>query len=181
VKYVVCNADEGDPGAFMDRSVLEGDPHTVLEGMMIAAYAIGASHGYVYCRAEYPLAVKRLKRAIALLTEKGYLGQNIFGSSVYFDVKLRGWRALCGEETALIASIEGKRGTPRPRPFPAVRSCGKPPASITSVRQRSLDYLNGAADTRLGTGKQGDQGLRGCRAGKRRPGGSYQGSPSARS
>jgi len=89
VKYVVCNADEGDPGAFMDRSVLEGDPHSVLEGMMIAAYAIGASHGYSYCRAEYPLAVKRLKRAISRLKEKGYLGTNIFGSSMALDVKLK--------------------------------------------------------------------------------------------
>ena len=151
VKYVVCNADEGDPGAFMDRSVLEGDPHTVLEGMMIAAYAIGASHGYVYCRAEYPLAVKRLKRAIALLTEKGYLGQNIFGSSMCFDVKLKEGAGafVCGEETALIASIEGKRGTPRPRPpFPAVKGLWGKPTSINNVETFAnvpWIILNGAA------------------------------------
>jgi len=136
VKYVVCNADEGDPGAFMDRSVLEGDPHSVLEGMMIAAYAIGASHGYIYCRAEYPLAVKRLKRAITLLREKGYLGKNIFGSSLSFDVKLKEGAGafVCGEETALIASIEGKRGTPRPRPpFPAVKGLWGKPTIINNV------------------------------------------------
>jgi len=136
VKYVVCNADEGDPGAFMDRSVLEGDPHSVLEGMMIAAYAIGARHGYIYCRAEYPLAVKRLKRAIALLKAKGYLGTNIFGSSLSFDVKLKEGAGafVCGEETALIASIEGKRGTPRPRPpFPAVKGLWGKPTSINNV------------------------------------------------
>ena len=150
-KYVVCNADEGDPGAFMDRSVLEGDPHTVLEGMMIAAYAIGASHGYVYCRAEYPLAVKRLKRAIALLTEKGYLGRNIFGSSMCFDVKLKEGAGafVCGEETALIASIEGKRGTPRPRPpFPAVKGLWGKPTSINNVETFAnvpWIILNGAA------------------------------------
>jgi NADH-quinone oxidoreductase subunit F len=150
-KYVVCNADEGDPGAFMDRSVLEGDPHTVLEGMMIAAYAIGASHGYVYCRAEYPLAVRRLKRAIALLTEKGYLGKNIFGSSMCFEVKLKEGAGafVCGEETALIASIEGKRGTPRPRPpFPAVKGLWGKPTSINNVETFAnvpWIILNGAA------------------------------------
>ncbi len=136
VKYVVCNADEGDPGAFMDRSVLEGDPHSVLEGMMIAAYAIGAGHGFIYCRAEYPLAVKRLKRAIGLLSEKGYLGKNIFGSALSFDVKLKEGAGafVCGEETALIASIEGKRGTPRPRPpFPAVKGLWGKPTSINNV------------------------------------------------
>ncbi|MEI8188470.1 MAG: NADH-ubiquinone oxidoreductase-F iron-sulfur binding region domain-containing protein, partial [candidate division NC10 bacterium] len=151
VKYVVCNADEGDPGAFMDRSVLEGDPHTVLEGMMIAAYAIGASHGYIYCRAEYPLAVKRLKRAILLLREKGYLGQNIFGSAMCFDVKLKEGAGafVCGEETALIASIEGKRGTPRPRPpFPAVKGLWGKPTSINNVETFAnvpWIILNGAA------------------------------------
>jgi NADH-quinone oxidoreductase subunit F len=135
----------------MDRSVLEGDPHTVLEGMMIAAYAIGASHGYVYCRAEYPLAVKRLKRAIALLTEKGFLGKNIFGSSMCFDVKLKEGAGafVCGEETALIASIEGKRGTPRPRPpFPAVKGLWGKPTSINNVETFAnvpWIILNGAA------------------------------------
>jgi NADH-quinone oxidoreductase subunit F len=135
----------------MDRSVLEGDPHSVLEGMMIAAYAIGASHGYIYCRAEYPLAVKRLKRAISRLKEKGYLGTNIFGSSMAFDVKLKEGAGafVCGEETALIASLEGKRGTPRPRPpFPAVKGLWGKPTSINNVETFAnvpWIILNGAA------------------------------------
>ena len=136
VKYVVCNADEGDPGAFMDRSVLEGDPHSVLEGMMIAAHAIGASHGYIYCRAEYPLAVKRLKHAIVLLREKGYLGKNIFSSSLSFDVKLKEGAGafVCGEETALIRSIEGERGQPRVRPpYPTDRGLWGHPTVINNV------------------------------------------------
>jgi NADH-quinone oxidoreductase subunit F len=151
VKYMVCNADEGDPGAFMDRSVLEGDPHAVLEGMMLAAYAIGASHGYIYCRAEYPLAVKRLKRAIAALREQGYLGTNIFGSGFSFDVKLKEGAGafVCGEETALLASIEGKRGTPRPRPpFPAVKGLWGKPTCINNVETLAnipWIVLNGAA------------------------------------
>ena len=136
VKYVICNADEGDPGAFMDRSVLEGDPHSVIEGMMIAGYAIGAEHGYIYCRAEYPLAVKRLKLAIKLLGERGYLGKNIFGSSFSFELKLKEGAGafVCGEETALMASIEGKRGTPRPRPpYPAVKGLFGKPTNINNV------------------------------------------------
>lgn len=120
-KYVVCNADEGDPGAFMDRSVLESDPHRVIEGMALAAYAVGASHGFIYVRAEYPLAVKRLRTAISQAERLGVLGRNIFNTTFDFDVKVRlgAGAFVCGEETALIASIEGRRGTPRPRPpFP---------------------------------------------------------------
>lgn len=122
VKYIVCNADEGDPGAFMDRNVLESDPHSVIEGMLIAAYAIGAKQGYIYCRAEYPLAIHRLKIAIEQATEKGYLGDKIFGTDFSFHLKIKEGAGafVCGEETALIASIEGKRGMPRIRPpFPA--------------------------------------------------------------
>ncbi len=135
-KYVICNADEGDPGAFMDRSVLEGDPHSVIEGMMICGYAIGASVGYIYCRAEYPLAVRRLKKAIRLLEEKGYLGDNLFGSNFSFRIKLKEGAGafVCGEETALMQSIEGKRGTPRPRPpYPAVKGLWGKPTNINNV------------------------------------------------
>ncbi|MEN8164063.1 MAG: NADH-quinone oxidoreductase subunit NuoF [Acidobacteriota bacterium] len=130
VKYVVCNADEGDPGAFMDRSVLEGDPHAVLEGMIICGKAIGAGFGYIYCRAEYPLAIHRLEVAIADAVAKGYLGQNIFGSGFNFEIKIKQGAGafVCGEETALFASIEGERGMPRIRPpFPAESGVfGKP-------------------------------------------------------
>lgn len=129
-KYLICNADEGDPGAFMNRRVLESDPHSVIEGMIIAAYAIGASMGYIYCRAEYPIAVQNLNIAIGQAREFGFLGQNIFGTDFSFDVEVRmgAGAFVCGEETALIASIEGKRGEPRPRPpFPAVKGVwGKP-------------------------------------------------------
>jgi bidirectional [NiFe] hydrogenase diaphorase subunit len=121
-KYVICNADEGDPGAFMDRSVLESDPHRVLEGMILAAYAVGASKGYIYCRAEYPLAVKRLKIAIRQAERLGLLGKRIGDSDFGFEIEIRlgAGAFVCGEETALIASVEGKRGVPRPRPpFPA--------------------------------------------------------------
>ncbi len=130
VKYVVCNADEGDPGAFMDRSVLEGDPHSVLEGMIICARAVGASSGYIYCRAEYPMAIRRLTIAIDAAREKGYLGKDILGSGFDFDVKIKQGAGafVCGEETALFASIEGQRGMPRIRPpFPAEKGLwGKP-------------------------------------------------------
>ncbi|MBR6533647.1 MAG: NAD(P)H-dependent oxidoreductase subunit E, partial [Clostridia bacterium] len=122
-KYVVCNADEGDPGAFMDRSVLEGDPHCLVEAMAIAGYAIGATEGYVYVRAEYPIAVKRLQKAIDQAREYGLLGKNIFGSGFDFDlfIRLGAGAFVCGEETALMTSIEGNRGEPRPRPpYPAV-------------------------------------------------------------
>ncbi|MGN1235134.1 MAG: NAD(P)H-dependent oxidoreductase subunit E, partial [Christensenellaceae bacterium] len=124
VKYVCCNADEGDPGAFMDRSVLEGDPHCVLEAMTIAGYAIGSHYGFIYVRAEYPVAVERLKIAIRQAREYGLLGKNILGSGFDFDIEIRlgAGAFVCGEETALMRSIEGHRGEPRPRPpFPAVK------------------------------------------------------------
>ena len=120
-KYVACNADEGDPGAFMDRSILEGDPHVIIEAMAIAAYAIGANHGFVYIRAEYPIAVQRLQHAIDQAREVGLLGKNILGTGFDFDMELRlgAGAFVCGEETALMTSIDGKRGEPRPRPpFP---------------------------------------------------------------
>ena len=135
-KYVICNADEGDPGAFMDRSVLESDPHSLVEGMLIAGYAIGASEGYIYVRAEYPLAVHRLKRAIAQAKEHMFLGKNLFGSGFSFDLKLREGAGafVCGEETALIMSIEGKRGMPKFRPpFPAESGLWGSPTIINNV------------------------------------------------
>jgi len=135
-KYVVCNADEGDPGAFMDRSIIESDPHRVLEGMAIAAYAIGATKGFVYCRAEYPLAVARLTLAIEQARRKGYLGKGICGSSFSFDLKVKEGAGafVCGEETALIASIEGRRGMPRVRPpFPAESGLWGKPTNINNV------------------------------------------------
>jgi NADH-quinone oxidoreductase subunit F len=135
-KYVICNADEGDPGAFMDRSVLEGDPHSVIEGMMICGYAIGASEGYIYCRAEYPMAVRRLRRSISILEQKGMLGDNIFGSNFSFRliVKEGAGAFVCGEETALMSSIEGKRGTPKVRPpYPAVKGLFGKPTNINNV------------------------------------------------
>ena len=121
-KYIVCNADEVDPGAFMDRSTLEGDPHSVIEGMAIGAYAIGADEGYIYCRAEYPLAIKRLRIAMAQAEEMGLLGDNIMGTNFSFHLHLKEGAGafVCGEESGLMASIEGRRGMPRPRPpFPA--------------------------------------------------------------
>ncbi len=135
-KYILCNADEGDPGAFMDRSVLEGDPHSLIEGMMIGGYAIGASQGYIYVRAEYPLAVERLQKALDDTREAGLLGKNIFGSSFSFDLEIRmgSGAFVCGEETALINSIEGKRGEPRPRPpFPAHKGLWQKPSSLNNV------------------------------------------------
>ena len=135
-KYVVCNADEGDPGAFMDRSVLEGDPHAVLEAMAIAGYAIGADEGYIYVRAEYPIAVKRLEIAIKQAREYGLLGKDIFSTGFNFDIQLRlgAGAFVCGEETALLTSIEGHRGEPRPRPpFPAVKGLFGQPTIINNV------------------------------------------------
>ena len=135
-KYVCCNADEGDPGAFMDRSVLEGDPHFVIEAMAIAGYAIGASQGYIYVRAEYPIAVHRLQVAIKQAREYGLLGKNIFGSGFDFDLDLRlgAGAFVCGEETALMTSIEGRRGEPRPRPpFPAVKGLFQKPTVLNNV------------------------------------------------
>ncbi|MEG6584013.1 NADH-quinone oxidoreductase subunit NuoF [Dendrosporobacter sp. 1207_IL3150] len=135
-KYVVCNADEGDPGAFMDRSVLEGDPHRVIEGMAVCGYAIGADEGYIYVRAEYPLAIKRLRIAIQQAEDLGLLGDNIFGSGFNFRIKIKEGAGafVCGEETALLASIEGRRGMPRPRPpFPAVSGLWGKPTNINNV------------------------------------------------
>ncbi|MDF2566875.1 MAG: hypothetical protein K0R90_331 [Oscillospiraceae bacterium] len=139
-KYVCCNADEGDPGAFMDRSVLEGDPHVLIEAMAIAGYAIGASQGYVYVRAEYPIAVKRLQIAIDQAREYGLLGNNIFGSDFSFDMELRlgAGAFVCGEETALMTSIEGHRGEPRPRPpFPAQKGLWGKPTILNNVETYS--------------------------------------------
>ncbi|MBF0542582.1 MAG: NADH-quinone oxidoreductase subunit NuoF [Nitrospirae bacterium] len=152
-KYIICNADEGDPGAFMDRSVIEGNPHSVLEGMIIGAYAIGATKGYVYIRAEYPLAVERLRIAIKAAKEKGFLGKNILGRGVDLEIKVKlgAGAFVCGEETALIASIEGKRGTPKSRPpFPAQKGLfGKPTvinnvetlANVPQIIKRGADWF----------------------------------------
>ena len=135
-KYVICNADEGDPGAYMDRSVLEGDPHSVIEGLIIAAFAIGASKGYFYIRAEYPLAVERINKAIKQAYDYGLLGANILGSSFNLDIDIRlgAGAFVCGEETALISSIEGRRGTPHPRPpYPSVKGLWGKPTVINNV------------------------------------------------
>jgi NADH:ubiquinone oxidoreductase subunit F (NADH-binding)/NAD-dependent dihydropyrimidine dehydrogenase PreA subunit len=135
-KYVICNADEGDPGAFMDRSAIEGDPHTVVEGMTIGGYAIGAEKGYIYIRAEYPLAIKRIQKAITQARERNLLGDNILGSGFSFDIeiKLGAGAFVCGEETALIHSIEGSRGMPRPRPpYPSVKGLFGKPTLINNV------------------------------------------------
>lgn len=135
-KYVVCNADEGDPGAYMDRSTLEGDPHSVLEAMTIAGYTVGANKGYIYIRAEYPLAIHRLEVAMAQARDYGLLGENILGSDFSFDIEIRlgAGAFVCGEETALLASIEGERGMPRPRPpFPAVKGVWGKPTVINNV------------------------------------------------
>jgi len=140
-KYIICNADEGDPGAFMDRSILEGDPHAILEGMTIAGYAIGAQEGYIYCRAEYPLAIARLKKAIAQAHDYALLGGNILGTGFSFDLKVKEGAGafVCGEETALIASLEGKRGEPRPRPpFPAVSGLWNKPSNVNNVKSYAM-------------------------------------------
>jgi len=135
-KYLICNADEGDPGAFMDRSIIEGNPHAVIEGMLIAGYAIGCDEGYIYCRAEYPLAIERVIMAIKDAEKAGYLGKGVFGSDYNFKLKLKAGAGafVCGEETALIASIEGERGMPRPRPpFPAVKGLWQKPSNVNNV------------------------------------------------
>jgi NADH:ubiquinone oxidoreductase subunit F (NADH-binding)/(2Fe-2S) ferredoxin len=145
MKYIICNADEGDPGAFMDRSVLEGNPHSVIEGMIIGAYAIGAEEGYVYIRAEYPLAVERLRKALNQARQKGFLGKDIFGKGFSFDVKIKlgAGAFVCGEETALIASIEGKRGMPRAKPpFPVDSGLWGKPTVINNVETlANLPYI----------------------------------------
>ena len=157
-KYVVCNADEGDPGAFMDRSILEGDPHSIIEAMAICGYAVGADQGYVYVRAEYPLAIQRLNKAIEQAREYGLLGANLFGSEFSFDLEIRmgAGAFVCGEETALMHSIEGKRGEPRPKPpFPAQQGLFGKPTVLNNVETfANIPYiiLNGAADfASLGT------------------------------
>ncbi len=157
-KYLVCNADEGDPGAFMDRSVLEGDPHSVLEGMCIGGYAMGATHGVIYCRAEYPLAIKRLEIAMEQAREKGFLGKNLFDSGFDFDIYIKAGAGafVCGEETALIASLEGQRGMPRLKPpFPAQKGFWAKPTDINNVETLAnvpwILYHGGAAFGAMGT------------------------------
>jgi NADH-quinone oxidoreductase subunit F len=160
-KYIICNADEGDPGAFMDRSLLEGDPHAVLEGMIIGAFAIGATDGVIYCRAEYPLAIKRLNIAIEQAQQKGYLGKNILGIEGFnFDIHIKEGAGafVCGEETALIASVEGERGMPRKRPpFPAESGLWRKPTNINNVETfANIPWIiyNGAAEyAKYGTEK----------------------------
>ena len=163
-KYIICNADEGDPGAFMNRSVLEGDPHSVLEGMLIGAYAIGANEGYIYCRAEYPLAIERLNLAIGQMRKHGLLGEHILNSNFSFELHIKEGAGafVCGEETALMASIEGKRGMPRPRPpFPANAGLWGKPTNINNVEtwsdtavimQRGAQWYSGfGSETSKGT------------------------------
>jgi len=157
-KYVICNADEGDPGAFMDRAVLEGDPHALIEGMLIAAYAIGADEGVVYVRAEYPLAINRLETAMAQARETGILGKGIFGSSFSFDLRIKAGAGafVCGEETALIASLEGERGMPRIKPpFPAQKGFWQKPSNINNVETyANVPWIlreGGAAFAAMGT------------------------------
>ena len=159
-KYLVCNADEGDPGAFMDRSVREGDPHSLLEGMIIGGYAMGATEGVIYCRAEYPLAIKRLEIAMEQAREKGFLGKNIFGSGFDFDIRIKAGAGafVCGEETALIASLEGERGMPRLKPpFPAAKGYWQKPTDINNVETLAnvpwIIYNGGKAFAQFGTEK----------------------------
>ena len=164
-KYVVCNGDEGDPGAFMDRSILEGNPLAVIEGMMIAGYAIGAQNGYFYVRAEYPIAVDRLRKAIKQAREIGLLGENILGTGFSFDVHIRlgAGAFVCGEETALLNSIEGKRGMPRPRPpFPAVKGLWNKPSIINNVETYAcVPYiLREGADKFAGVGTERSKGTK---------------------
>jgi NADH:ubiquinone oxidoreductase subunit F (NADH-binding)/NAD-dependent dihydropyrimidine dehydrogenase PreA subunit/(2Fe-2S) ferredoxin len=164
-RYLICNADEGDPGAFMNRSLIEGDPHAVLEGMLIAAYAIGAAHGYVYIRAEYPLAIKRLRTAMAQMREVGLLGENILGSDFGFDIKIKEGAGafVCGEETALIASIEGKRGMPRTRPpFPAVSGLRGRPTIINNTETLGTlpNILRNGAEWYAGYGTETSKGTK---------------------
>ena len=159
-KYMVCNADEGDPGAFMDRSVLEGDPHSVLEGMAIAGYAMGANFGVIYCRAEYPLAIRRLETAMEQARERGYLGKNLMGSGFDFDIYIKAGAGafVCGEETALIASLEGERGMPRLKPpFPAAKGFWQKPTDINNVETLAnvpwIIFNGGEAFSKFGTEK----------------------------
>lgn len=164
-KYVICNADEGDPGAFMDRSVLEGDPHKILEGMAVCGYAIGADEGYIYVRAEYPLAIKRLRIAIEQAEAMGLLGENIFGSGFSFKLHIKEGAGafVCGEETALMGSIEGKRGMPRPRPpFPAVAGLWGKPTNINNVETfgNVAAIITNGADWYAGFGTEKSKGTK---------------------
>ena len=164
-KYVVCNADEGDPGAFMDRSILEGDPHSVLEAMAIAGYAIGADEGYIYVRAEYPIAVHRLQIAIKQAREMGLLGKDIFGTGFNFDITLRlgAGAFVCGEETALLTSIEGNRGEPRPRPpFPAVKGLFGKPTIVNNVETLAniAQIINNGAEWFASMGTEKSKGTK---------------------
>lgn len=164
-KYVICNADEGDPGAFMDRSVLEGDPHKILEGMAVCGYAIGADEGYIYVRAEYPLAIKRLRIAIEQAEAMGLLGENIFVSGFSFKLHIKEGAGafVCGEETALMASIEGKRGMPRPRPpFPAVAGLWGKPTNINNVETfgNVAAIITNGADWYAGFGTEKSKGTK---------------------
>ncbi len=164
-RYLICNADEGDPGAFMNRSLIEGDPHAVLEGMLIAAYTIGAAHGYIYIRAEYPLAIQRLKTAIRQMREIGLLGRNILGSDFNFELTIKEGAGafVCGEETALIASIEGKRGMPRTRPpYPAVSGVHGKPTIINNVETLGTlpHILRNGAEWYAGSGTETSKGTK---------------------
>jgi NADH:ubiquinone oxidoreductase subunit F (NADH-binding)/NAD-dependent dihydropyrimidine dehydrogenase PreA subunit/(2Fe-2S) ferredoxin len=164
-KYLICNADEGDPGAFMNRSLIESDPHAVLEGMLIAGYAIGASKGIVYIRAEYPLAIDRLKRAIGQMREYGLLGKNILGSDFSFEIKIKEGAGafVCGEETALIGSIEGKRGMPKSRPpFPAISGLFQSPTIINNVETLGTlpNILRNGPEWYTRFGKEGNRGTK---------------------
>lgn len=164
-KYVICNADEGDPGAFMDRSLLEGDPHRIIEGMMIGAYATGADEGYVYVRAEYPLAIARLQKALDDAREYGLLGENIFGTDFNFDLHIKAGAGafVCGEETALMNSIEGKRGMPRPRPpFPAEKGLWGKPSNINNVESYANvpNIIRDGAEAYKAIGTEGSKGTK---------------------
>ena len=164
-KYMICNADEGDPGAFMNRSLIEGDPHAVLEGLIIAAYAIGASHGYIYIRAEYPLAIKRLETAISQVREFGVIGEKILGTDFDFDITIKKGAGafVCGEETALMASIEGKRGMPRSRPpFPAQSGLWGKPTTINNVETLGTvaSIIRNGADWYKGIGTESSRGTK---------------------
>jgi NADH:ubiquinone oxidoreductase subunit F (NADH-binding)/NAD-dependent dihydropyrimidine dehydrogenase PreA subunit len=159
-RYIICNGDEGDPGAYMDRSILEGDPHSVIEGMILAGFAIGAKKGYFYIRAEYPLAIERIKNAIDQAHDAGLLGENILGTKFSFDLDIRlgAGAFVCGEETALIASIEGKRGTPRPRPpYPSVSGLWGKPTAINNVETLAnvayIIYEGATSFAKIGTDK----------------------------
>ncbi|MBQ1453154.1 MAG: SLBB domain-containing protein, partial [Ruminococcus sp.] len=164
-KYLICNADEGDPGAFMDRAVIESDPHNLIEGMLIGAYAIGAKHAVVYVRAEYPLAIKRLKNAIAQAEDKGIIGENIFGSgfSCDFTIKAGAGAFVCGEETALIESLEGHRGMPRLKPpFPAQSGFWRKPSNINNVETFAnvAWIINNGGEAFAAMGTEGSKGTK---------------------